>query len=99
MTLILPGAEVGGGADGHVVRLRSPGGEVDLSGGAAQRLGHRFSGSLQRFLGILPVGVETGGVAELCSKIRQHRLYRPVAGAGGGGIVCIYDHRIYLLNW
>ena len=61
--LPLQRAEAGGGDNGLVISLAAAGGEEDLLGIAAQAPGHGLPGALERLVGSLPHGVQTGGVA------------------------------------
>ena len=75
-----------------VVRLAAAGGEDDLSRLAAQAVRHSFPGGVQGFLGLLPRGVQAGGIGKNFRKIGHHSIYRRPAHPGGGGIIGVYLH-------
>ena len=92
----LQGAEAGGGKDGLIVGLAAAGGEDDLLGVAAQALGHGLAGALQRLGGLLPHGVQAGGVAVVALQTGQHGGHGGVAHPCGGGIIGINSHALIL---
>ena len=83
-------APAGGGADGLVVGLAAPGGEVNLFRPAVETLSHGLPGLFQGLGGPLAQGVEGGGVAIVLRQIGEHGLEGHRAELGGGGVVGIY---------
>ena len=57
---------------GGIVRLRAATGEHHLARAAVQHAGHPFPGLIQSVPGLLPHGVDAGGVAEQLREVRGH---------------------------
>ena len=81
---------LGGAGNGLIVRLAAAGGEVNLSGLGSDGFCHRLPGGLQCLLGLLPGGMEAGGIAPEALHGVQHGLLSSGAGLCGRGVVRIY---------
>ena len=98
---ILAATQVGGGNDRLVVGFRTAGGEVDLTGLAAQAGSYLTPGIFQGFLGILTGGVQAAGVCVYIFKISGHGGNGSFAHFRGGRVIGVNHHNrlsfIYLV--
>ena len=90
-------AQGSGGQDGLVVRLAAAGGEDDLPRVAAQAACDASTCVLQRLPGLLPEGIQAGGVSIQLIQIGDHGLDGSLAHPGRCGIVCVY-HSLLLVD-
>ena len=98
MVLDLRGHQVPGGfrgpfhdsADGQVVAFGAAGGEHDFVGLRVQQVSHLFPRQIQGLLGLLPISVNAGGVAEELPVAGQHG-FQHLRGYPGGCVVVQID--------
>ena len=84
------------GEDGLIVPLAAPGGEIDLSGARPQLPRNGLPGPAQLRRGLLPQGMDAGGVA-VGIQSGDHRVPGGGADFCGGGVVKV-DHSLAPLS-
>ena len=86
------------GTDGLIVGLAAAGCKIDLAGiGSADERSDSLPGFVQRRLGVLGEGVQTGGIAVLLCQKRHHCVQSRLAYRSGSCVVCVYEHIYSLL--